>query len=67
MAIGKDLTKKIKFTKYQGLGNDFILVDNRHQAEPCLTPEQAIQLCDRRWCDLYSTRIGGGRLHHANF
>ena len=49
MAIGKDLTNKIEFTKYQGLGNDFILVDNRHQSEPCLTPEQAIQLCDRHF------------------
>jgi len=27
--------------KYQGLGNDFILVDNRGAAEPCLTPAQA--------------------------
>lgn len=90
----------IKFAKYQGLGNDFILVrsviggergrgtsmqaplprvcaaaapaasartarhahwrappascarpqvDNRHQAEPVLTPEQAAQLCDRNF------------------
>jgi diaminopimelate epimerase len=39
----------IEFTKYQGLGNDFILVDNRHQANPCLTPDQAVQLCDRHF------------------
>jgi diaminopimelate epimerase len=39
----------IEFTKYQGLGNDFILVDNRHQATPCLTPDQAVQLCDRHF------------------
>ncbi len=39
----------IKFTKYQGLGNDFILVDNRHQADPCLTPDQAVKLCDRHF------------------
>ncbi len=39
----------IEFTKYQGLGNDFILVDNRHQATPCLTPEQAVKLCDRHF------------------
>jgi diaminopimelate epimerase len=39
----------IDFTKYQGLGNDFILVDNRHQTTPCLTPDQAIQLCDRHF------------------
>lgn len=37
----------VEFTKYHGLGNDFILIDNRHQPEPCLTPEQAVQVCDR--------------------
>ena len=37
------------FVKYHGLGNDFILIDNRHQPEPLLTPEQAIQWCDRRF------------------
>jgi diaminopimelate epimerase len=39
----------IEFTKYQGLGNDFILIDNRHQATPRITPAQAIQLCDRHF------------------
>jgi diaminopimelate epimerase len=39
----------IEFTKYQGLGNDFILVDNRHQPTPCLTPVQAVELCDRHF------------------
>lgn len=39
----------IKFTKYHGLGNDFILIDNRHQSEPLLTPTQAVQLCDRHF------------------
>jgi diaminopimelate epimerase len=39
----------IEFTKYQGLGNDFILVDNRHQTNPCLTPDQAVKLCDRHF------------------
>ncbi|KAL4452573.1 hypothetical protein ABPG75_008235 [Micractinium tetrahymenae] len=39
----------IQFAKYQGLGNDFILVDNRHQAEPVISPEQAIKLCDRNF------------------
>lgn len=37
----------LSFSKYHGLGNDFILVDNRHQTSPVLTPEQAIGLCDR--------------------
>ncbi|MDB9303475.1 diaminopimelate epimerase [Nodularia spumigena CS-591/12] len=39
----------IEFTKYHGLGNDFILVDNRASSLPVLTPEQAIQLCDRHF------------------
>ncbi len=39
----------VKFTKYHGLGNDFILIDNRASSEPSLTPDQAIQLCDRHF------------------
>jgi diaminopimelate epimerase len=39
----------IEFTKYQGLGNDFVLIDNRAQAEPVVTPAQAVNLCDRRF------------------
>jgi diaminopimelate epimerase len=39
----------IEFTKYHGLGNDFILVDNRHSSEPVVTPEQAVVLCDRHF------------------
>ncbi|NEZ64454.1 diaminopimelate epimerase [Leptolyngbyaceae cyanobacterium CCMR0082] len=37
----------LAFSKYHGLGNDFILVDNRHQSSPVLTPKQAMDLCDR--------------------
>lgn len=40
-------TTTIAFSKYHGLGNDFILIDNRDQSEPRLTPAQAAQLCDR--------------------
>jgi len=40
---------RVEFTKYQGLGNDFILIDNRDQDQPCLTPEQAVQMCDRNF------------------
>ncbi len=40
---------KINFTKYHGLGNDFILIDNRHDQTPCLTSEQAMKLCDRHF------------------
>lgn len=39
----------IEFTKYHGLGNDFILIDNRSASLPVLTPEQAVQLCDRHF------------------
>jgi len=39
----------VSFSKYHGLGNDFVLVDNRHSDEPCLTPEQAVEWCDRNF------------------
>ncbi|MEM7593677.1 MAG: diaminopimelate epimerase [Cyanobacteria bacterium P01_A01_bin.83] len=39
----------IEFSKYHGLGNDFILIDNRHAAEPIVTPKQAIAMCDRHF------------------
>ncbi|MEM9218268.1 MAG: diaminopimelate epimerase [Cyanobacteria bacterium P01_F01_bin.150] len=38
-----------QFSKYHGLGNDFVLVDNRHQSTPCLTPEDAVKWCDRHF------------------
>ncbi|WP_300603422.1 diaminopimelate epimerase [Niabella sp.] len=37
------------FYKYQGTGNDFILVDNREGAYSGLTEEQIKNLCDRRF------------------
>jgi len=39
----------IEFTKYHGLGNDFILIDNRTAKTPKVTPEQAVELCDRHF------------------
>ncbi len=39
----------IHFAKYHGLGNDFILIDNRSSSEPLVTPEQAVKLCDRNF------------------
>lgn len=48
-AASATAANKLNFAKYQGLGNDFILVDNRHQAEPILTPDQAAKLCDRNF------------------
>ncbi len=39
----------LQFVKYQGLGNDFILVDNRASDTPIVSPEQAEQICDRHF------------------
>ena len=39
----------IEFTKYHGLGNDFILIDNRSSSTPVIAPESAIKLCDRHF------------------
>ncbi len=39
----------ISFAKYHGLGNDFILIDNRQQSEPSLSPQAAVELCDRHF------------------
>lgn len=39
----------IEFNKYHGLGNDFILIDNRRSAEPIVTPKQAVKMCDRHF------------------
>jgi diaminopimelate epimerase len=40
---------EIEFSKYQGLGNDFVLIDNRGQSEPIITPQQAVKICDRHF------------------
>jgi len=40
---------KIKFYKYQGAGNDFILVDNRQIAVNHHDPALIARLCDRRF------------------
>lgn len=39
----------MEFTKYHGLGNDFILIDNRSSSSPLISPEQAIKMCDRHF------------------
>lgn len=41
--------QKLEFVKYHGLGNDFILVDNRQSSTPVITPEQAVKICDRNF------------------
>ncbi|XP_031485781.1 diaminopimelate epimerase, chloroplastic [Nymphaea colorata] len=49
LASQKGATRLLHFVKYHGLGNDFIMVDNRDSAEPKVTPEQAVKLCDRNF------------------
>ncbi len=39
----------IPFFKYQGTGNDFILVDNRNKAFSNLSQEEIERICDRRF------------------
>jgi diaminopimelate epimerase len=40
---------RIAFAKYEGLGNDFILIDDRDSKDPSLTPEQSAKLCNRNF------------------
>jgi diaminopimelate epimerase len=40
---------KIHFYKYQGTGNDFIVLDNRNWSYTALSVERIHQLCDRRF------------------
>jgi diaminopimelate epimerase len=39
----------VEFSKYEGLGNDFILIDDRDKGTPSLTPEQSEKLCHRNF------------------
>ncbi|HEY4198816.1 MAG TPA: diaminopimelate epimerase [Mucilaginibacter sp.] len=40
---------KVKFYKYQGAGNDFILIDNRQNIVNHQNPKLIARLCDRRF------------------
>ena len=40
---------KVKFYKYQGAGNDFILIDNRQNIVNHHNPGLISHLCDRRF------------------
>ena len=39
----------IPFYKYQGLGNDFVCIDNRHSSEPMFTASEGAAMCDRNF------------------
>jgi len=39
----------IEFAKYEGLGNDFILIDDRDKVDPSLTSEESEGLCNRNF------------------
>ena len=41
--------KKIHFSKYQGAGNDFIMLDNFSGVYDFLTVAEISKLCDRRF------------------
>ena len=47
------LAAELSFSKYQGLGNDFLMLDGRDASDPefvfGLNPELVVQLCDRRF------------------
>ncbi|KAK1627360.1 hypothetical protein QYE76_001675 [Lolium multiflorum] len=45
----RESERALHFVKYQGLGNDFIMVDNRDSAVPKVTPEEAAKMCDRNF------------------
>mgnify|MGYP001013478577 CR=1 FL=1 len=40
---------KIEFHKYQGTGNDFVILENRDNRYDALTPKQVKHICDRRF------------------
>ncbi len=40
---------KVAFFKYQGTGNDFVILENRNNQYDSLTPKQVKHICDRRF------------------
>jgi len=43
------MSRAILFVKYQGTGNDFILIDGRNNSQNSFTEQQIISMCDRRF------------------
>lgn len=48
-AMSLSAAKEVAFSKYHGLGNDFILIDDRDKDVPSLTPEESEKLCNRNF------------------
>ena len=40
---------KVDFYKYQGLGNDFVLVDNRDSPDIKISAARCAEICDRNF------------------
>jgi len=46
---GTKMFAEVQFTKYHGLGNDFILIDDRDKSSPSLSASQSSKLCNRNF------------------
>jgi diaminopimelate epimerase len=44
-----EAAERVTFRKYEGLGNDFILIDDRDKENPSLTPDESERLCHRNF------------------
>jgi len=62
----------VRFAKYHGLGNDFVLLDRLSGGEP-IDPSLAVRLCDRRRgigadgvLTVLPSRLGVARMHVTN-
>ena len=47
MQTERGASHMMEFSKYHGIGNDFILVDNRSERHPLVNAAAAARLCDR--------------------
>jgi diaminopimelate epimerase len=47
LSLRERIVMRVEFSKYHGLGNDFILVDHTKSATPIFAPSDAVKLCNR--------------------